>query len=85
VLIVAGLAAPTRLGPIYRSWMSLAQVISKVTTPVIMSVIFLVVLTPTGILASLFGYRPLVRGRGASTHWQSRPEGRRRGDMDHQF
>ena len=84
-LIVAGLAIPTRLGPVYRGWMALAQVISKVTTPLFMGVIFFLVLTPAGLLVRLFGHRPLSRSRNASTYWQSRPAAARRGDMDHQF
>lgn len=84
-LIVAGLAVPTRLGPVYRAWMGLAHAISKVTTPVVMGVIYFLVLTPTGILARLFGHRPLSRPPGAVTYWQNRPAGARRGAMDHQF
>jgi hypothetical protein len=76
---------PAQLGPVYRAWMGLAKVISKVTTPVFMSVIFFVVLTPAGLLVCLFGHRPLTRSRAASSHWQSRAPGSRRGDLDHQF
>jgi hypothetical protein len=83
-LIAGGVAAPTRLGPIYRGWMALAMAISKVTTPVLMGAIYFLVLTPTGLIARLFGHRPLSRPPGA-TYWQSRPSGARRGDMDHQF
>ena len=84
-LIAGGLAMPARLGPVYRTWMSLAKAISKVTTPVFMSVIFFVVLTPAGFLVRLFGHRPLTRARGGPTYWQSRAPESRRGDMDHQF
>jgi hypothetical protein len=84
-LITAGLAVPTRLGPIYRGWMALANVISKVTNPLLMGVIFFLVLTPAGLLARLLGHRLLSRPRGAATYWQSRPADARRGDMDHQF
>lgn len=83
-LIVAGLAMPTRLGPIYRGWMGLAVAISKVTTPILMGAIYFLVLTPTGVIARLLGHRPLSRPQGA-TYWQSRPSGARRGEMDHQF
>jgi hypothetical protein len=84
-LILGGLVAPTRLGPVYRGWMAFAVAISKVTTPVLMGAIYFLVLTPTGLLARLFGHRPLSRPRGAATYWQSRPAGARRGEMDHQF
>ena len=84
LLVLAGLAAPTRLGPVYRAWMALALVISKVTTPIFMSAIWYLVLTPAGFLVRLFGHRPLAHARDSS-YWQSRPAGARRGDMDHQF
>ena len=84
-LIVGGLAVPAQLGPVYRAWMALAKAISKVTTPVFMSVIFFLVLTPAGILVRLFGHRPLTRSRGGPSYWQSRAPGSRRGDLDHQF
>lgn len=85
LLIAAGLLAPARLGPVYRAWNALALAISKVTTPILMGVIYFLVLTPTGLLARLLGHRPLSRTRGDATHWQSRPAGGTRGNMDHQF
>jgi Saxitoxin biosynthesis operon protein SxtJ len=84
-LVVAGLAVPTRLGPVYRSWMGLALAISKVTTPIVMGAIYFLVLTPSGLLARLLGHRPLSRPPGTVTYWHSRPAGARRGEMDHQF
>ena len=84
-LIAGGFAVPTRLGPIYRGWMKLALLISKVTTPIFMGVIFFLVLTPAGILARLFGHRPLSRSRDATTYWQTRAEGSSRSEMNHQF
>ncbi len=84
-LVVAGLAVPSRLGPVYNAWMALAKVISKVTTPVFMGAMYFLVITPAGLLVRLFGHRPLSRARGGATYWQSRPEGARQGDMNHQF
>lgn len=84
-LIGAGLVLPTRLGPVYRAWMGLAHAISKVTTPVIMGLIFFLVFTPAGFLVRLFGHRPLARQRGVTTYWKARPDGATRGSMDHQF
>ena len=84
-LVLGGLLVPGHLGPVYRAWMKLAELISKVTTPIFMGVIFFLVLTPAGLIARLVGHRPLAVTRGSTTHWQSRPEGSRRGVMDHQF
>ena len=84
-LIAGGLAVPARLDPVYRAWMALARVISKVTTPVFMSVLFFLVITPAGILARLLGHHPLRHALEEGSYWQSRPQGTRRGHMDHQF
>lgn len=84
-LIGGGVAAPTRLAPVYRGWMALALAISKVTTPIVMGAVYFLVLMPTGLLARLFGHRPLSRPRGATTYWQNRQPGARKAEMDHQF
>ena len=84
-LVAGGLVLPTQLGPIYRGWMKLALVISKVTTPIFMGVIFFLVLTPAGLLARLVGHRPLSRSRDGATYWQTRSGGNTRGEMNHQF
>lgn len=86
VLVAAGLAVPARLGPVYRGWMRLAAAISRVTTPLIMGLIYLVVVTPSGWLLRLFGHRPLKRARGAASYWMSRTDAaQQRGDMHRQF
>jgi hypothetical protein len=84
-LVLGGLAAPARLGPVYRAWMGVAAAISKVTTPVVMSAIYFLVLTPSGLLVRLFGHRPLTHPREAATYWHQRPVGHTRGDITHQF
>lgn len=85
LLLVAGLVAPTRLGPVERAWYALAAAISKVTTPIIMGVLYFGVLTPAGLVARLFGYNALVRARTPTSAWVNRPSGDRRGDLDRQF
>ena len=84
VMLLAGLVIPDRLGPLERAWMGLAHAISKVTTPLIMGLLFFVVLTPAGLIGRLFGHRPLTRA-GKGGVWVSRPPGHRRGDLDRQF
>ena len=85
VLLAGGLVVPARLGPVYRAWMSLALTISKVTTPVFMTLLYFLVLTPAGLVARLAGHRPLGPPRDSATYWRARPEGQSRGAMDHQF
>jgi Saxitoxin biosynthesis operon protein SxtJ len=85
-LAAAGLIVPTRLGPVERAWMRLAHAISKVTTPIVMGVTYLLVLTPVGVLRRRFGGNPLVHGAQQRGYWQERsPDTRRSGSMRRQF
>jgi len=83
-LLVAGLAVPARLGPLYRAWMRMAAAISKVTTPIFMGVVYFLVLTPTGLVMRLFGRSPIAHRRVNDSRWHSRAEGKT-GDLNRQF
>jgi hypothetical protein len=84
-LSVAGLAIPTYLGPVERAWMQLAHLISKVTTPIVMGVMYLLVLTPVGFLRRVFGGNPMVHEAHDASYWKSRPAGRRAGNLSRQY
>lgn len=83
-LLVLGLVVPARLGPVQRAWMGLAHLISKVTTPIFMGVVYFLVITPIALLMGAFGKRPL-RVRAATTYWQARPVDKQRSDLTRQF
>ena len=85
LLVAGGLVIPTYLGPVERAWMKLAHLISKVTTPIVMGVMYLVVLTPVGVLRRTFGGNPMVHEPQATSYWKSRPEGKRAGSLTRQF
>jgi hypothetical protein len=74
LLVAAGIVVPTLLGPVQRGWMALAHAISKVTTPIVMGAIYLIVLTPVGVLRRLVSGNPLVHGVKSTTYWHHRPE-----------
>ena len=82
---LAGLLVPTRLGPIERGWMRLAHAISKVTTPIVMGIMYLVVMTPFGIGRRLFGGNPLEHKPDEQGFWRARPTERRRSNLSRQF
>ena len=84
-LALAGLAIPTHLGPVERGWMKIAHLISRVTTPIVMGVMYLLVLTPVGLLRRAFGGNPLVHAAHNGSYWKARPEGRRAGNLTRQF
>lgn len=86
LLVVAALALPTRLGPVRDAWMRFGRLLAKITNPLILALVFLVVLTPIGLLMRLFGRHPLGRGGSKPSFWIARPaDARRRVDMEHQF
>jgi hypothetical protein len=86
VLLVAGLTIPTTLGPVERAWMGLAHAISKVTTPIVMGVIYFVVMTPVGFLRRSVATNPLTHVEHDNTFWQHRPpNARRSASMERQF
>jgi hypothetical protein len=85
LLLLAGLVIPTYLGPVERGWMQLALAISKVTTPIVMGAMYLLVLTPVGILRRAFGGNPMSHAPGGRGYWHARPEGQRAGNLQRQF
>lgn len=82
-LLVAGLAIPTHLAPVYRAWMGLAHAMSRVTTPVFMGVVFFVVLAPIGIVMRIFGRNPMRREAVNQSYWAA--PNQLRGSLKNQF
>ena len=72
LFLIAGLVAPSQLGPVERAWMGLARAISKVTTPIFMGIVYFVVLTPTGLLRRALAKKTLSPARSAKTFWVDR-------------
>jgi Saxitoxin biosynthesis operon protein SxtJ len=71
-LLLAGMLVPTYLGPVKRVWMGLGHLISKVTGPVVLALVYYVALTPAGYLRRTFGRSPLARDRSATSYWMPR-------------
>jgi hypothetical protein len=84
-LYLAGLVAPSRLGPIYRGWMGFALLLSKVTTPIFMGITFFLVIGPVGLIMRLMGRNPIGIKEVDGSYWITRPEGKRRSDIKRQF
>jgi len=55
VLGAWGLAAPLSLRPVYRAWMRFGLLLSKITTPIIMGLVFYVLITPIALVLKLAG------------------------------
>ena len=82
---LGGLLLPTYMGPVERAWMRLALLMSKVTTPIVMAAMYLLVLTPVGFLRRTFGGNPMTVAEQNGGYWQSRRPGSRAGNMQRQF
>lgn len=61
VLAVWGLAAPTTLKPVYRGWMRLGLMISRITTPLVLGIVFYLVIMPFGIVHRFVAKDPMAR------------------------
>ncbi len=61
VLAVLALIAPMALNPVYKIWMRFGLMMSKIMTPLIMSIVFYIVITPVGLFRRLFAKDPLAR------------------------
>ena len=81
-LLLAGLVVPGLLGPVHRAWMGLAVLLSKVTTPIFMGIVYFVVITPIGLMMRAVGRAPLADGGQWHTRDATAPDRRR---MERQF
>lgn len=86
VLVLSGLIIPTLLGPVERAWMGLAHLISKVTTPIFMGIVYFIVITPIGFIRKRAGNgSPIDRKRGQSSWNAHSPAVSEGSQMERQF
>jgi hypothetical protein len=60
-LMGLGAAAPTLLRPVYRAWMGFGLSLSRITTPLLMGILFLLAVTPIARVRALLGNDRLAR------------------------
>ena len=85
---LGGLLVPRHLGPVERAWMALGVALSRVTTPVFYSALYLLVLTPIALVRRTAGRSPLARDPAAPSYWIRRPPAspdERRQGLERQF
>lgn len=56
-----GLIAPLSLQPVYRAWMKLGLLLSRITTPLILGIVFYGLILPMGLVMRLLGRDPMAR------------------------
>ena len=87
-LLVAALAAPRSLELVEPAWMKLAFLISRLTTPIFLALVYFGVLAPMGKIRRTVGRNPLVHAAGNLGYWMTRPAvdaEKRRRSMERQF
>ena len=62
------------LVPIARRWMAFGTAISRITTPIVLTIIYLVVFTPMAWVRRVFGRSPIARRAGSASCWVHRPD-----------
>lgn len=55
------LTAPHTLHGVYAVWMRLGMILNRITSPVLMGLVFYLVITPAGFCMRLFGRDPMAR------------------------
>ena len=56
-----GLAAPMSLRPVYHWWMRLALLLSRITTPIILGIVFFLMFVPVALVMKVIGRDPMAR------------------------
>lgn len=59
LLIIAALILPAQLVAVERAWMRLAELMSAVTTPLFLGIVYYLVFTPIGLIMRLAGRQPM--------------------------
>lgn len=69
--LAAALFLPGILAPVERAWMVFAGALGFVMTKILLTLVFFLAVTPTGLLMRLFRRDPLARGfdPGRETYW----------------
>ena len=70
LLIAPALVAPGILGPAYRLWMKLAEVLAWINTRILLGVVFYLVVTPIGMIMRLLGRDPMRRQLAATGEYR---------------
>ena len=82
LLLLLGVIFPRALVYPNKVWMALAEVLSFISTRIVLAFVYFAILTPIGVVKRLFGWDPLNRRAAASdSYW--RPYSERQRDRHH--
>jgi hypothetical protein len=72
LLVALAVARPAMLVPFASRWMRMASLFSRIMQPVVLTVLYLAVITPMALLRRTLGRSPIARDRGAPSYWRRR-------------
>lgn len=85
-LVLWALVAPATMRGLYRLWMRFGLLLSRITTPVLMALVFFLVITPFGLAMRLLGRDPMARRFDANAgSYRIRPRQPSRTHMERPF
>jgi len=88
LFLLAALLVPGRLESVERAWMGVAHLISRVTTPIFMAIVYFVILTPVGVVRRIAGANPIIHRLSGDGYWirrVARDRDKARRQMERQF
>ncbi len=88
LFLLAALAVPKVLAPLNRLWMAFGLLLGKVISPIMLFLVYVIAVVPTGLILRLRGKDPLNRrfDREAASYWVHRnPPGKPDETMGRQF
>ena len=82
-LLLAGLIIPAQLQAVYRGWMKFALLLSKVTTPIFMGIVYFGLFLFTGLIRRAMGKNAMETREQNGSYWSTREI--RRANLERQF
>lgn len=61
ILAIWAIVHPTSLNPVYRGWMRIGMLVGKVTTPIVLTLAFVIAILPGAIVMRIVGKDPMRR------------------------
>ena len=87
-LLALALASPSLLERPAAAWLAFGDRLARVTTPIVLAFIYLLVITPLGVVRRTLWRSPIRRDPAARSYWVRRPPTTpeaSRSAMEHQF
>ena len=85
LLIIGAIALPAQLVAVERAWMRLAELMSAVTTPVFLGIVYYLVFTPIGLVMRLAGRQPMRHADQNGSLWIARDPQTGQSDLRRMF